>query len=455
MEQESKKNFSFFLFLFSFFFLSSLIFNLSSCKRSTEPVYNPQNLQLQVLDVSCTEAWLSLQAKSDYLNKTLKLFKDDKLILEKPLTTEDSLLYVDGLWPNTGYAFNAAVYDGNKLLTRSPAVTATTMDTTSHDFTWQTFEFGGEGGSSSFYDVAIIDDNDIWAVGEIYTADDKYNAAHWDGEKWELRKILFHTFCTNGRMFQYTARSVFFVDNIIFISSGSEITFIKNGIQIKNQCTPVSINKIWGTSSSDLYVVGNSGLIAHYDGQQWQRIESPEGASGTDVDLLDIWGSQDSREIWVCGWRDFQPNVLLKIKGKTAYKVIEKMPDFSYTPLEISGEIKSVWLDSSSRLYVLTRYDVYQCLDDECKEVRSLRKGNDFNWTYFRLRGSALNNVFVIGNEGWVWHYNGLSWYKFTELLDPQLRLRGVAVKNNLVAIVGRRYLNVIERSGIIMIGRR
>ncbi|MHB2154511.1 hypothetical protein ACX8XN_08950 [Calditrichota bacterium GD2] len=434
--------------------LLSFVLFLSSCKRSTEPLYNPTNLQLKLLDVSCTEAWLSLQAKSDYLNKTLKLFKDDKLILEKPLTTEDSLLYVDGLWPNTGYAFKAAVYDGNKLLTRSPAVTAATMDTTSHNFEWQTFEFGGEGGSSSFYDVAIIDENDIWAVGEIYTANDKYNAAHWDGEKWELKKIDWDGVVSRLTcVFAFSSNDVWFgVTNLIHWN-GSK--FEKNINPVLNQFYYKTVNKIWGTSSSDLYVVGNSGLIAHYDGQQWQRIESPEGASGTDVDLLDIWGNQDSREIWVCGWRDFQPNVLLKIKRKTAYKVIEKMPDFSYTPLEISGEIKSVWLDSSSRLYVLTRYDVYQCLDDECKEVRSLRKGNDFNWTYFRLRGSALNNVFVIGNEGWVWHFNGLRWYKFTALLDSQLRLRGLAVKNNLVAIVGRRYLNVIEQSGIIMIGRR
>ncbi|MHB2154872.1 hypothetical protein ACX8XN_10810 [Calditrichota bacterium GD2] len=430
--------------------LLSFVLFLSSCKKSTEPVYNPQNLQLKVLDVSCTEAWLSLQAKNDYLNKTLKLFQNDSLKLEKPLTVEDSILFVEGLWPNTSYQFKAEVYDEGKLLAKSSAVTATTMDTTSHDFTWQTFEFGGEGGSSSFYDVAIIDENDIWAVGEIYTADDKYNAAHWDGEKWELKKIYYGGwFWTINTVFAFGPNDVWFEAYVRW--NGNR--FVE--YPVPDVLTGYGINKIWGTSSSDLYVVGNSGLIAHYDGQQWQRIESPEGASGTDVDLLDIWGNQDSREIWVCGWRDFQPNVLLKIKGKTAYKVIEKMPDFSYTPLEISGEIKSVWLDSSSRLYVLTRYDVYQCLDDECKEVRSLRKGNDFNWTYFRLRGSALNNVFVIGNEGWVWHFNGLRWYKFTALLDSQLRLRGLAVKNNLVAIVGRRYLNVIEQSGIIMIGRR
>ncbi|MHB2149325.1 hypothetical protein ACX8XP_09735 [Calditrichota bacterium LG25] len=452
MKQESKKSFSFVLFLFSFFILSSFIFYLSSCKRSTEPVYNPQNLQLKVLDVSCTEAWLSLQAKSDYLNKTLKLFQNDSLKLEKPLTVEDSILFVEKLWPNTSYQFKAEVYDEGKLLAKSSAVTATTMDTTSHDFEWQTFEFGGEGGSSSFYDVAIIDENDIWAVGEIYTANDKYNAAHWDGEKWELKKIANDSY-PRRIVFAFGKNDVWFDGTIKW--DGSRYTVHNKNFPLLPNGDGWYKNAMWGTSSEDFYLVGYHGMIAHYDGQQWQRIESPEGASVTDVDLLDIWGSPDGREIWLCGWRDFQPNVLLRIEGETAYKVIEEMPNFSYTPLEISGEIKSVWLDSFSRLYVLTRYDVYQCLDDECQEVRSLRKGNDFNWTYFRLRGSALNNVFVIGNEGWVWHFNGLRWYKFTELLDPQLRLRGVAVKNNLVAIVGRRYLNVIEQSGIIMIGRR
>jgi len=149
-------------------FLLLLVVIHSSCKRATEPLSPVTTLQLQVLDVSCTEAWLNLKAKNDYLNKTLKLFQDDSLKLEKALTAEDSILFVENLWPNTSYQFRVTIYDGDKLLIKSANVTATTMDTTSHDFSWQTFEFGGQGGSSSFYDVAIVDENDIWAVGEIY-----------------------------------------------------------------------------------------------------------------------------------------------------------------------------------------------------------------------------------------------------------------------------------------------
>jgi hypothetical protein len=44
------------------------------------------------------------------------------------------------------------------------------IDTTSHNFNFQTWRFG-EYSSSTLYDVAIIDENNIWAVGEIYLND--------------------------------------------------------------------------------------------------------------------------------------------------------------------------------------------------------------------------------------------------------------------------------------------
>jgi hypothetical protein len=58
------------------------------------------------------------------------------------------------------------------------------MDATSHDFTFQTFTFCGTAGSSTLYDVAIINENNIWAVGEIPVTDTSqngstmYNAVH-------------------------------------------------------------------------------------------------------------------------------------------------------------------------------------------------------------------------------------------------------------------------------------
>lgn len=66
-----------------------------------------------------------------------------------------------------------------------------TIDTTSHNFNFQTWRFG-EHSSSTLYDVAIIDENNIWAVGEIYLNDSTgqpdpmpYNAIQWNGIQWQ------------------------------------------------------------------------------------------------------------------------------------------------------------------------------------------------------------------------------------------------------------------------------
>jgi hypothetical protein len=45
-----------------------------------------------------------------------------------------------------------------------------TLDTMDFQFSWEIFEFGEKSGSY-LNDVAIISENIIWAVGEIYTED--------------------------------------------------------------------------------------------------------------------------------------------------------------------------------------------------------------------------------------------------------------------------------------------
>lgn len=49
------------------------------------------------------------------------------------------------------------------------------------------------------------------------------------------------------------------------------------------------INKIWGDSSNDLYVVGNNGNVAYYQNGVRNKIES-----GIDLPINDIWGSNNS-----------------------------------------------------------------------------------------------------------------------------------------------------------------
>jgi len=46
---------------------------------------------------------------------------------------------------------------------------------------------------------------------------------------------------------------------------------------------------IWGSSSSDVFAVGSSGAILHYDGSAWSAMNS-----GTEESFNGVWGSSSS-----------------------------------------------------------------------------------------------------------------------------------------------------------------
>jgi hypothetical protein len=73
-----------------------------------------------------------------------------------------------------------------------------------------------------------------------------------------------------------------------------------------NSGTTESLNAVWGSSSSDVFVVGYGGTILHYDGETWSPM-----SSGTTTGLNDLWGSSGS-EVFAAGgdWWDAGGTIL-------------------------------------------------------------------------------------------------------------------------------------------------
>src|SRR3972149_8811161 len=174
--------------------LVALLANLFSCKTPTRPPVI-QNVELKVNDATATEVFLEITTSNVNLPVSATLNKDGTLLQNITLVNANTTIVDKSLSPNKNYTYQVIININGKQVTSS-SVPAQTMDTTSHNFTWQTFTFGGQAGSSTLYDVAIINENDIWAVGEIYMNDstgqpdpNTYNAVHWDGSTWELKRI--------------------------------------------------------------------------------------------------------------------------------------------------------------------------------------------------------------------------------------------------------------------------
>ncbi len=414
-----------------------LLLSLALLWGCLDDPFENHSLQLEA-EAGVTEAWLSLHVQGLKSGAVYTLQRNGKNIFNSRLQKADTVVYDSLLTPATGYRYRFFASEQGET---SPAAETvlTTMDTTSHDFDWQIYTFGGQKGSSVFYDVAIIDENDIWAVGEIYTADtytydslgnwiDPYNAAHWDGEKWTLKRILFEF---EGQQLFGKINSVFaFNKDDVWFGMGSVIHW--NGeryqsIKIPDTIFPSLANKIWGTSSSDLYIVGNDGLMAHYDGTGWTKIET-----GTELDIRDIWGAYNNKsgdyEILAVASNMFQNNgyALIKISDKTS-QIVQAQ--------NLPWSLNTIWF-SAGKVYYIAGDGLYR----SNRFPKHWQKNYSLPNLYKnRVRGQDINDLFLVGDFSLISHFNGKSWqnYAKNELHLNAGDFYGLDIKNNLVVSVG------------------
>jgi hypothetical protein len=346
----------------------------------------------------------------------------------------------------------------NQSIIKSGVVTVTTMDTTSHNFTWQTYTFGGVNGSSVLRDVAIINENDIWAIGEIHTADtdqfdsngvwvDPYNAVHWDGNSWELKRALF----------SYQGTLMFSVISSILAFSSDDIWFEAgihwNGVSFETKPFNIEfqshVNSMWGTSSTDFYIVGNNGNIAHYNGSRWTKIESPAGSgtSGTDLDIYDIFGDYNKKK------GEYE---ILAVASKILQSTDRDILRITNTGVEkldetgINWSLHGIWFKSGKKYYAVGS-GIYR------KKNISDPKWNN-NWEeitqYYinSVRGEDVNDIFMCGAFGEVLHFNGKSWFSYLNHGLPYFNgsMVKLSYKENTVCMVGSD-----GRFSIIYLGKR
>ncbi len=285
-------------------------------------------------------------------------------------------------------------------------------DTSSHNFTW-TIDTLGEYGSF-LKDVSIIDKNNIWLVGEIKFQGNIYNAVHWNGTAWELKTILYNY---QGSNFYSQILSVFtFEKNNLWIGMNQPMHWDGSNwstFDLSTNAWDGWINKVWGTSSANLYLVGDNGNITHYNGSSWQRLES-----GTDINLLDVWGSPDGSVVWVCGYTEVKSTVLLKITNLTVEKVYEDSEyRFTMRNDSLSGDLTSVWTSSSDSIYIASPFGMYSASSTTKGEAKRSWVQGDFQPKLpRRIRGFSINDIFMVGAFNSVAHFNGSSWCQYHEL---------------------------------------
>jgi hypothetical protein len=401
------------IFLFAFLLLDC---------NTTEPP-EIKNITLSVEDVSCTEAWLKVTSEST--SGEIIITGDETEVKRLNATFSDTIVYIDSLLPSKTYTLQALLAENGNITGRSEKITAKTLDTTSHNFAWQSWTFGGGINSSYLTDVEIINENNIWAVGEIFINDSlgnpdyqPYSIAKWDGIEWKLKKLFYDSnsiiapirdiLVLSKNDIYLAAGSIFHWDGV---SSAAQLVYSRLSLPDPD----ATIEKLWGNSNSSLYGVGNAGTIVFFNGQNWNRIES-----GTEIRLTDIYGTKDGKNIWTCGWdNNHSGGVILQIDNPTTKLIWDGISNNG----EYLNSINTLWTNGGE--FWLAGGFVFRhslLFSDKGHLVRiPIENGSilfDPGNFVLRIRGTKKNNIFLAGDLGMLWHFNGVRWYKFNELYN-------------------------------------
>ncbi len=231
-----------------------------------------------------------------------------------------------------------------------------------------------------------------------FSEDDIYMVAY----DWTLKNRLYHNSSGNPLAWE-----------LVDLPSG-----------IANQ--DMNFTAVWGSSGDDLFVTSRTGDIIHWNGMNWQEIDS-----GVSYVIRDIWGSSGTDVFavtnssivhydgdtctvmshptisslrWVIG--DSSSNVLtgglgddvLHYNGSEWVALPGDEVDFGEDAFMFSSD-HALIVAWEGMMYCYNGSSIERC-DQEYFPVRPLNA----------VSGTGTGNVYAVANEGYVYMYDGSSW---------------------------------------------
>ncbi|MGA9120191.1 MAG: hypothetical protein WB699_12575 [Bacteroidota bacterium] len=314
-------------------------------------------------------------------------------------------------------------------------------DTTSHAFTWQS-AYVGDGYNSKLSDVIIIHDSLAYAIGEFYLKDSSgqidyihaYNLAMWDGHQWTPKRITYDGGPSGQQLYAICGldeRNVWLAGNGLFHWNG---TFSYNVAEVEPVWGRVNMFALWVASPTSIYVGGDSNYTAQLQGSQWSRLTSGSGDR-----INDMWGtgSGTSAGVYYVAFNSWERPYASRVGRISPTGKVDSIPFPQIRTLY------SIWSPDGATVYVCGE-GVYRLQNNN--QWTEINAGTNNPLTC--IRGTALNDIFVVGVFGTLAHFNGVSWHFYN--LSADVHLSSVAVKGNLVIAVGSQ-----GSRGIALIARR
>jgi hypothetical protein len=145
------------------------------------------------------------------------------------------------------------------------------------------------------------------------------------------------------------------------------------------------LSGVWGSSGTDVFAVGDSGVILHYNGSTWSSM-----ASGTSNNLSGVWGSSNSN-VFAVG----DSGTILHYDG-ISWSIMT-MTD------PITDKLNSVWGWSPTGVFALGDNGAFLIYNGSWSSAMSGVFSSNLN----AIWGPNGGNIFMIGDGGLIGHWDG------------------------------------------------
>lgn len=272
-------------------------------------------------------------------------------------------------------------------------VSATTGGTNTlyhYDGTSWTATHSRSNDAGLIIDIDARASDDAWAVGT-RSAEDVQNGLagvllHWDGTSWTaapeppvgVRAVLSRP---NSHIAVGDAGQVF------QLSTGPAAT-----VRALNPSPVQSLQGIWGTSPSDMWAVGNTGIALHHDGTAIR-----EERTGVQSRLLDVWGSGPG-DVWAVGEQGVVLRRTVPMAGPSVWRPVASGTTATLRAVFTAAR-DDVWIGGDGGLFhsdggALTPVTV---------------PGLSATSVVYDIHGLAPDDIWAAG-RAFVSHYDGTSW---------------------------------------------
>lgn len=299
-------------------------------------------------------------------------------------------------------------------------------DSAAHAFEWKQYNVPGE---VSITGVWVFGPNDIILNGGTLW--------HFDGltfTKIDARNATHNNAALSGVL---SGASIFAFTQTEFWIVHSAVAYHTTDGQYFDDYRAGSVNACWGSAPNDVFIVGNGGHIAHFDGTKFTDMNS-----GTIEDIRSIWGTSHNN-IWACGTTDPTYKTVITHYDGSNWKV----DNLSNSTLANESSLASVWTaDSTTHETVITAGAyVFRKTDNTPwrKDIYVPNKLPDSTYLPIgELTGNNANDLWSVGWLGWAGHWNGKTWMRYDNLYEPsndQYTSRASSVKDNTICVVGSK----------------